>query len=51
MEKAEYMAILKHQTMSPKEKYPLPLTSSQEYGWETAPLVIIVSFIGLDEIT
>ncbi|KAI8803484.1 FAM183A and FAM183B related-domain-containing protein [Cladochytrium replicatum] len=35
----EYMNKCRYAQLAPREKYELPITSSQVYGWDTEPLV------------
>ncbi|KAJ3115684.1 hypothetical protein HDU96_000232 [Phlyctochytrium bullatum] len=38
VEDEEYLAFSKKTALTPKEKLPLPVTSSQVYGWDPEPL-------------
>ncbi|KAJ3035002.1 hypothetical protein HDV00_004413 [Rhizophlyctis rosea] len=39
VEDAEYIQLLQKSRQPPSATYPLPVTSSQTYGWDTKPLV------------
>ncbi|KAJ3210670.1 hypothetical protein HDU67_005124 [Dinochytrium kinnereticum] len=34
----EYLGFAKKNTLTPRERIPVPVTSSQVYGWDPAPL-------------
>ena len=41
----KFMKTFEKSQQVPTQKYPYPQTSSQEYGWESAPLVRVLPFL------